>query len=234
MQHRLSHTLRRTAVRGALAAIAAAVLSSCGGGSGSGSGAAMASGSATTGAIQGSVASSLAVGTTLVSAQQDGAAVGSVRPDVAGNFTIAGLQPGTYTLVIQSEGRATGVVTGVPVSRGATVSSGATPITLPDSDMADITGAVAITAQADGGATEPSTVTSAEVRATQSLAGGESVQVASAQIDGTGTYHLAVPKAAPLKAAYAASGALAFTADAEGAGAYSVDVVMKDDSATAP
>jgi hypothetical protein len=186
-------------------------------------------------AIQGTVASTLAPGSTTVSAQQEGATVRSTRPDSSGNFNIPYLQPGTYTLVITSEGHATGVITSVPVGTGTTaVSASASAIALPTSSMAVITGTVSLSTLSDTAPTVTSVLTDAEVRASQSLTGGESIEVRSRQVDSVlGTYRLRVPKAALVKAAYTSSGPLSFTPDALDAGKYSVDVLPREDSFSA-
>ena len=186
-------------------------------------------------AIQGALAASLPPSSTTVSAQQGGTTVRATRPDSAGNFSIPYLQPGTYTLVIHSEGRATGVVAGVPVDKGTTaVSTPSSAIALPESPMAVITGAASASTASDTGATQDSMVTDGEVRASQSLSGGDSIEIRSAPLDALlGTYRLAVPKAAPVKATYSSSGSLSFTADPLDAGTYDVDLVLRDDDGSA-
>jgi hypothetical protein len=170
----------------------------------------------TVSAIQGNVATTLPLANTTVSAQLNGATVRSTAPDSTGKFTIPFLQPGTYTLVITSDAHATGVVTSVPAGTTTTIVSSA-PITLPASPMADVTGAVT--------ATSGSTlVTDATIRATQSLTGGPVVEVARQGVDATlATYHLRLPMAAPVKAAYNAGGALTFAPDSAVAGKYTIE-----------
>jgi hypothetical protein len=173
----------------------------------------------TVSAIQGSVATSLAPASTTISAQQNGVTVRSTSPDAAGNFSLPFLPAGTYTLVITSDAHATGVIANVPAGTTATV-LGSTPITLPSSAMADVTGAVTA-AGTGGGAATP--VLDATVRATQSLTGGPVVEVARQSVDaGAGTYHLRLPTAAPVKATYGAT-SLTFTADTAVAGKYSAE-----------
>jgi hypothetical protein len=181
-------------------------------------------------AIQGAVTGTLATGSTTVSAQLNGATVRSTTPDSRGNFSIPFLQPGTYTLVIASDGSATGVITGVPVGSGATeVSTAASAIALPASSMSEITGA--FSSSTDAAPAVTSAFTDAEVRAVQVLTGGESIEVRSRQADGVlGTYSLKVPQAAPVKAAYTASGPLSFTPDTVGASNYSLGVVVREDA----
>jgi hypothetical protein len=182
-------------------------------------------------AIQGTVGGTLAPGSTTVSAQQEGTTVRSTRPDSSGKFSIPYLRPGTYTLVITADGHATGVITSVPVGTGTTaVSTAASAITLPTSSMAVITGTVLLDTMADTAPTVTSVLTDAEVRASQSLTGGESIEVRSRQVDALlGTYSLSVPKAAVVKAAYTSSGPLSFAPDALDAGKYSVDILAWED-----
>jgi hypothetical protein len=186
------------------------------------------------GGIQGKLASVLAAGNTTVSAQQEGAAVRSTRPDSSGNFSIPFLQPGTYTLVITADGHATGVVTGVPVGTAMTaVSSAASEIALPASSMADISGIVSQSAAADAMPEVTTVVTDAQVRASQSLASGESIEVRSRPVDGVlGSYRLSVPKAPLVKAAYASSNALSFAPDASDGARYSIDIMVPEEPQT--
>jgi hypothetical protein len=164
-------------------------------------------------AITGSVTTTLTLSSTTVSAQQDGATVRATTPDAAGNFSIPFLAPGTYTLVITSDAHATGVVTSVPAGSTTTVVS-PTPIVLPSSSMATVSGSVL-------SGTTP--VTDATIRATQSLSGGPSIEVARQGVDATAaTFQLHLPQAAPVKAGYS-GGALTFTPDASVAGKYSVE-----------
>jgi hypothetical protein len=182
--------------------------------------------------IDGTVAPSLANATTTVSAQRDGGVVRSARPDAQGRFRIPFLEPGTYTLVIRADGRATGVVTGVTVGTDmTTVSSIASAIELPPSPVGEITGSVSVE-EDTGTAAAPSTAfTDALVRARQQLASGESIEVQSRPVDGLlGTYRLQVPKAPLFRAAYGPPGPLSFTPDTTDEGRYSVEVLVSDDA----
>ena len=49
-------------------------------------------------------------------ARPDAPRVGATVPKSTGEFTLAYLPAGTYTVVITSEGRATSIVTSVPVA----------------------------------------------------------------------------------------------------------------------
>jgi hypothetical protein len=173
--------------------------------------------------IQGVVTTTLTLSSTTVAAQQDGATVRATTPDSSGAFRIPYLQPGTYTLVITSDGHATGVVTSVPAGTGTTVvSTTATAIVLPTSAMADISGTVTASTSS-GGTTVTAPVTDATVRATQSLTGGPVIEVRKQQVDGVlGTYRFSVPTAAPVKAAYSTT-TLALTPDSAVAGKYTIE-----------
>ncbi|MEJ6020698.1 DUF4382 domain-containing protein [Ramlibacter sp. PS4R-6] len=170
-------------------------------------------------AIQGSLATSLVPAATTISAQQNGVTVRSTAPDAAGNFSLPFLQAGTYTLVITSDAHATGVIANVPAGSTNTVLS-TTPITLPTSAMANVSGTVTATS---GTPATTSPVTDATLRATQSLTGGPVIEVARQNADATtGGYVLRLPMAAPVKATFGGT-TLTFAADAAVAGKYSIE-----------
>jgi hypothetical protein len=173
--------------------------------------------------ISGVVTTTLTLSSTTVAAQQAGATVRSTTPDSSGAFSIPYLQPGTYDLVITSDGHATGVITSVPAGTGTTVvSNTATAIVLPISAMADISGTVTASTLS-GGSTVTAPVTDATVRATQSLTGGPVIEVRKQQVDSVlGTYHFSVPMAAPVKGAYSTT-TLALTPDSAVAGKYTIE-----------
>ena len=172
-------------------------------------------------AVQGYLSTSLPMASTVVSVQQNGVVVRSTVPDASGRFTLAFLPDGAYDLVITSEGRATAVVTGVPVSATTsvtTLNSTASAILPPASPMAVVSGTTSV-----GTGTASAVVTDAAVSATQTLTGGPTVVVASMPVDAAlGTYSLRLPQAAPVKAAYATTG-LSFTADTAVAGKYKLN-----------
>jgi hypothetical protein len=172
--------------------------------------------------IQGVVTTTLALSSTTISAQQDGTVVRSTMPDSSGNFSIPYLAAGTYTVVITSDSRATGVITSVPTGSSTTVvSTTASPIVLPTSSMADVTGTVTASTLSNG-TTVTAPVTDATMRALQALTGGPSIEVANQPVDATlGTYHFRLPMAAPVKAAYAGTATL--TPDASVAGKYTIE-----------
>lgn len=175
-------------------------------------------------AIQGYVTTTLAVGTTLVSAQQNGVIVRSTVPDGTGKFVLASLPTGSYDVVVTADSHATGVVTSVPVATPATttLNGTVTAIVLPTSVMNTVTGTVTASS-ANGSTTTTVPVTDATVTANQTLASGAgTILVDDTQVDadlGTYTFHL--PAAAPVRAPYA-TGGLTFTADTAAAGKYTL------------
>jgi hypothetical protein len=170
--------------------------------------------------LQGFVSTTMSTASTTVSAQLNGATVRATTPDSTGKFTIPYLAPGTYTLVVTSEGHATGVVTSVPVGTGTTAINGtATAILTPASAMADVTGAVTAVS---GSSTVA--VTDASARALQALTGGPTIEMGKQPVDATtGSYRFHLPVAAPVKAAYAGTG-LTFAADTPVAGKYTIEI----------
>ncbi|HLE17277.1 MAG TPA: DUF4382 domain-containing protein, partial [Syntrophales bacterium] len=74
----------------------------------------------------------------LVSAQSDGNVMGSTAPDPeTGEFFLSRLAPGNYDVVITANGRATAVISGVPIASTASttiVSTGSAPFMLPISE----------------------------------------------------------------------------------------------------
>jgi hypothetical protein len=174
--------------------------------------------------IQGFVTTTLSLSSTTVAAQQNGVTVRSTAPDSTGRFSIPFLPAGTYTVVITSDGRATGVITGVPAGTTTTSINGtATAIALPVSTMANVTGTVSVTS-VSGSSTVSTALTDATVHALQTLTGGPTIEVDSTPVDSVlGTYGLRLPVGAPVKASYS-SGTMTFTADATAAGKYTIKV----------
>ncbi|WP_167772514.1 DUF4382 domain-containing protein [Ramlibacter henchirensis] len=167
--------------------------------------------------IQGYVSTTLAMSGTRVSAQQNGVVLRSTVPDATGKFVLPFLPAGNYDVVIASEGRSTAVVSSVPVTATTTLVNGTATAILPPvaTTLRDVTG----TASVGSGTT--TLVIDAEVRATQALAGGPTIEVGVTPVDAvSATYTLRLPAAAPVKAAYAATGALSFAADNAVAGRY--------------
>ena len=166
--------------------------------------------------------------TTAVSAQVNGMVVKSTLPDTTGKFVLYPVPmpatSGTYDLVIASTGKATAVMTGVPVydTENTYVGSETVRIAMTDSAVNDATGTVSL----DGKVLD----TGAAVRALQALYNGPAVEVASMQVDAlTGEYGFALPIVAPQVTAYTAGAtAITFAADSTdttqtAAGKYTLD-----------
>lgn len=175
--------------------------------------------------IQGFVTTTLSLSSTTVAAQQNGVTVRSTTPDATGKFSIPFLGTGTYSLVVMSDGRATGVVTGVPAGTSTTVLNGtATAIVLPVSSMADVTGTVSVTT-VSGSTTTSIALTDATARALQALTGGPTIELGHQPVDSVlGSYRFRLPVAPPVKAPYVASGPLVFAADSAVAGKYTIQM----------
>jgi hypothetical protein len=173
--------------------------------------------------VSGFVTSTLTMSSTTVSIQQNGTVVRSTTPDASGRFNLAFVTPGTYDLVIVSEGRATGVITSIPVTTATgsvTLGGTSTAVVLPVSSMSDVTGTASVST-GTGTATVTTPVTDATVTAQQALTGGPTITVASTNVDATlGSYSLRLPRAAPVKAAYGTT--LTFAADTAVAGKYTL------------
>ena len=162
--------------------------------------------------VVGHVDASLANSATRVSVQQAGRPVKSTWPDDSGRFVLYPLPAGSYELVLAAEGRATAVMTGVPVSAATPteVNPAASPISLPASVMREVSGTL--------------TPADASLRALQTL-GTTVVEVAWANVQAdTGAYALRLPLAAPLKLAYVPSPlVLNFAPDAAAASKYRLE-----------
>lgn len=158
---------------------------------------------------QGHVDATIA-GTATVSLQRDGVVVKSTVPDTAGKFVLQPVAPGTYDLVIAAPGRATAVVTGVVVAADTVAPIGGTAIVPPASPTGTARGTVNAPADA-----------SAVVRATQSLAGGRTIEVASEAVAAGAEYQHVLSVAAPVVAAFGP--VLSFTPAAAAAGRFTLE-----------
>lgn len=169
--------------------------------------------------VTGYVVPALGTGTTTVSLQLNGVPVRATPPDATGRFSLYPVPPGTYDLVIAADGRATAVLTGVPVTASA--------VTALNTETARIDLPASATSRVAAGTTaiaNSTTVPDAVVHALQSVA-GTPVEVKAQPVDATtGGFSFSLPIAAPVKAAYAAGSASApsFTADAAAAGKYTL------------
>ena len=173
---------------------------------------------ATSLAVEGFVATAIAKGTTSVSLQQAGVVARATVPDSTGRFLLSPVAAGTYDLVITSSGRATAVITGVPVTASAKTVVNALTATIdpPTSTFRTASG----TATTTGTATIPS----ATMRAMQAV-GTPIIEVMARPVDAvTGAYSFSLPIVAPVKASYAAGATtLAFTVEAAAAAKYTLE-----------
>ena len=171
-------------------------------------------------AIEGFVDPALA-GVT-ISAQQAGVPVRSTAPGAFGHFVLTNMPVGSYTLVVSAPGRATGVVTGVPVtdSTRTVIASTGTPIALPTSTSRSASGIVSFSGS--------STIPDATVRAIQRLTSGPDVELIARQVDpSNGAYSFSLPIAAPGRAAYAAGATgYSFTPDSGAAARYTLQALV--------
>lgn len=136
--------------------------------------------------------------TTQVSAQSSGVVAKATPPDANGKFVLYPVAPGTYDLVITSVGKATAVMTGVPVSDTANtyVGSDTVRIALADSLTGDATANVTL-----NNSTENTGVT---VRALQTAYNGPTVEVASMPVDAlSGAFTFTLPLGSPQVTTYA-------------------------------
>lgn len=154
-------------------------------------------------AIQGFLDASL-VGAT-VSAQQGGVVQRATVPDATGRFVLSPLAVGSYDVVLGAQGRATAVLTGVPVIATARTTLGTTGAALP-------LAAASAPATVEGRVSRTGTtaIPDATVRAVQRLSGGPDVEIGARQVDLLGAYSLRLPVAAPGRAAYAASAPVSY------------------------
>ena len=173
-------------------------------------------------AVEGYVAPAIAAQAS-VSVQQGGVVVKATAPDAStGRFVLSPVPAGDYTLVVSATGRATAVLTGVPVTTAARtqLNTAVTPIDPPVSTMATAEGGLTVTpTPADG-------ITGA-VRALQLLGGGPTIELGAQPVDAeTGGYAFSLPLAAPLRAAYVSGAPLNFAPVAASAAAYRLEATV--------
>ena len=137
----------------------------------------------------------------------------ATTPDVNGNYLLQPVAPGTYDLVVTSNGRATAVVTGVLVQSQLVTTMPGAPINPPAS----------ATGGQGGTVTTSVTPVDAALVAQQTLTAGGTIEVAFAAADTVlGTYSFTLPVGAPMVAPYTTVGMLTFTADGGAAGKYTI------------
>lgn len=165
--------------------------------------------------VVGYVDPALAAGTTSISLQRNGAEVKGTVPGANGSFVLYPVEAGTYDLVITAAGRATAVVTGVPVTTTAvttlnSLASALTPPTLAQGTRS-VVGSV--------------TPASATVRSIQALSGGPTVETHWATVDATsGNFAFTLPIDPPVRTAYAANATtVTLTPDTLALGLYTIE-----------
>jgi hypothetical protein len=137
-------------------------------------------------------------GNVLVTAQINGGeVVRSTIPNIqTGEFFLGQLAPGSYDIVLTADGRATAVISGVPISSStstAQVSTLASPLTLPTATTRNISGTATL---------NPASSIEAEVITAKQTVGTTTVTVKSVAADGA--YSLTLPIDAPLLGSYGA------------------------------
>jgi hypothetical protein len=167
------------------------------------------------GSIVGYVDPTLANSHPLVTAQQNGVIVKTTVPDSAGKFTLSPISAGNYDVVVTADGRASNVIGGVPVvAKGSTaISTTGSPLILPVSTTANLSGTI-LPATADG-----------EIKASQSMAGGPTVVIASKVATfNTGAYAMVLSSAPPMSGKYGSGNLpIVLLGDLTAAGKYSIE-----------
>ncbi|MBS7807188.1 DUF4382 domain-containing protein [Variovorax sp. PCZ-1] len=180
--------------------------------------------------IEGYVALPLANSNTIVSAQQNGVSIRSTVPNTSGQFILSFLPAGTYTLVINSTGYSTGVITGIPVATAAgntTVSSSASPFALGASSMSAVSGTVTLAG---------APATTATIGITQVLTSAGTVSLAQLSVDSvSATYGISLPRLAPQLGVYSTTTKPALlSADNAAAGNYRITAQALGSTQVAP
>lgn len=165
--------------------------------------------------VVGYVDPALAAASTSISLQQNGQPVKGTAPGANGSFVLYPVQPGTYDLVVTSAGRATAVMTGVPVTTTTvtTINALGTAITPP------------VLAQGTRTVTGNVSPATATVRSLQTLSGGPTVETHSAAVDATsGDFNFALPIDPPVRTAYSVNpAAMTLTPDTLALGLYTIE-----------
>ena len=166
----------------------------------------------------------LAAGTTSISLQQGGVSIKGTVPGANGSFVLYPVPAGIYDLVVTSAGRATTVMTGVPVTTTAvtTVNALATLIAPP----ALVQGTQGVT-----GSVSPATAT---VRSLQTLSGGLSIETHWASVDATsGEFTFSLPIDPPVRTVYAPNTpTMTLTPDALALGLYTIEARLDGNTKT--
>ena len=155
----------------------------------------------------------------MVTAQQNGEIVQSTAPKPDGYFLLARLAPGSYDVVFTADGRATAVITGVPVASETDiveVSNSDARISLLNSSMGKVEGTATLNPASAG--------TDVTVAAKQTYGMTTTVTVKSVIADESagGAYELILPFAATQLGAYSMTPPIVF-ADQANPGLYSLE-----------
>ncbi len=168
------------------------------------------------GGITGVVDPMLADRHPLITAQQNGVVIKMATPDAAGNFTLAPINAGSYDVVVTADGRATNIIGGVLVTpdNDTLIATAGSPLILP----------VATTASF-GGIVKPF-VAEGDIKVSQSVSGGMTVQIMSALAGyDKGEYGMVLPSAPPMVGQYGSGGLpIVLIGDINAAGKYGAEV----------
>ena len=174
--------------------------------------------------VVGYVDPAIAVGSTSISLQQGGVPVKGTVPGANGSFVLYPVPAGTYDLVVTSPGRATAVMTGVPVTTTTvtTVNALATALTPP------------MLTQATHTVTGKVTPATASVRALQVLNGGSTIENHWAAVDAaSGDFAFALPIDPPVRTTYAVNPVtMILTPDTLALGLYTIEARLGTDTKT--
>jgi uncharacterized protein DUF4382 len=159
----------------------------------------------------------------MVTAQQSGVIVQSTAPNTqTGEFFLGRLAVGNYDIVVTADGRATAVISAVPVATTTSVvvvSNNVTPITLPVSATHNVSGTAVLN--------PPSSTEVAFVAGRQTFGTAPTVTVKFVAADDTssppGAYALTLPSGAPMLGQYSTTLPIALLAQTGMAGQYAVE-----------
>jgi hypothetical protein len=175
--------------------------------------------------IKGFVDLALINSTVMVTAQQNGVIVQSTAPITqTGEFFLARLDPGNYDVVFTADGRATAVITTVPVASTTSIvnlSNNVTPITLPVSATRTISGTATL---------NPASSTEvAYVAAKQTFGTAPVVTVKFVAADDlTGAYSLTLPTGEPQRGLYSTTLPITLVTQVGMAGKYTAEASATD------
>lgn len=170
--------------------------------------------------IKGFIDLALISSTVMVTAQQNGVIVQSTAPIAqTGEFFLARLAPGNYDVVFTANGRATAVITAVPVAGTTSIvnlSNNVTPITLPVSATHIVSGTATLN--------PASSTEAAYVAAKQTFGTTPVITVNSVAADDlTGAYTMTLPTGEPQRGLYSATLPITLVTQVGMAGKYAVE-----------